>query len=378
MGSLAPVMRSIQKESGFRLDYFHRKGLPLSEWRRQGRAEVLRALSYRPRTVPLDLKVHSTITRAGYQVRTISFAGSPHYRIPAYLLVPQKGKRPYPALVALHDHGGYFVHGKEKLVHTENEHPALTEFKQELYGGRSVADELAKRGFVVLVIDAFYWGERRLRYDHPPVDMQAALKGLRPEETRYVRALNNWLGLRRHDMNSSLFLVGATWLGIMNYDDRRSVDLLVSMPEVDPHRIGCVGLSIGGMRSTYLAGMDSRIKAAIITGWMTALPTTFDITHSVVAGLPDAPGLHARLDHPDVATLAAPECAIFVQNCGQDQLFTRAGMEEAAEKIRRVYQDLGHAERFQMKFYDVPHQFNVQMQEEAFEWLEKWVGGSAR
>jgi len=94
MGSLAPVMRSIQKENGFRLDYFHRKGLPLSEWRRQGRAEVLRALSYRPRTVPLDLKVHSTITRAGYQVRTISFAGSPHYRIPAYLLGPHKGKRP--------------------------------------------------------------------------------------------------------------------------------------------------------------------------------------------------------------------------------------------------------------------------------------------
>jgi len=218
MGSLAPVMRSIQKENGFRLDYFHRNGMPLSEWQQRGRAEVFRALSYSPRTVPLDLKVTSTITRAGYEVRNISFAGSPHYRIPAYLLVPLKGKPPYPALVALHDHGGYFVHGKEKLVHTENEHPALTEFKEELYGGRSVADELAKRGFVVLVIDAFYWGERRLQYDHPPADLQAALKGLRPEETRYVHALNNWLGLRRHDMNSSLFLVGATWLGILCND----------------------------------------------------------------------------------------------------------------------------------------------------------------
>ena len=53
-------------------------------------------------------------------------------------------------------------------------------------------------------------------------------------------------------------------------------------------------------------------------------------------------------------------------------------MEEAAEKIRRFYQDFGHPELFQMKFYDVPHQFNVKMQEEAFEWLEKWVGGSSR
>ena len=40
MGSLAPVMRSIQKENGFRLDYFHRNGMPLSEWRQRGRAEV--------------------------------------------------------------------------------------------------------------------------------------------------------------------------------------------------------------------------------------------------------------------------------------------------------------------------------------------------
>jgi dienelactone hydrolase len=378
MGSLAPVMRSIQQDNGFRMDYFHRQGLPLSEWRSRGRAEVLRTLSYSPPPVPLDIKVQSTIRREGYEVRTISFAGSPYYRIPAFLLVPLKGKPPYPGIVALHDHGGYFFHGKEKLVQTENEHPALTKFKAEAYGGRSYADELAKRGFVVLVIDAFYWGERRLQYDDPPPDLRAALKDYRPEQVEYVDAMNNWLGLRRHDMISSLFLVGATWLGIMNYDDRRSVDLLVSLPEVDPHRIGCVGLSIGGMRSGYLAGMDSRIRAAIITGWMTSLPTDLDITHSVVAGLPDAPGLHASLDQPDVATLAAPQCAIFVQNCGRDLLFTHAGMQQAADKIARVYQDLGHPERFRMRFYDVPHQFNVKMQEEAFEWLEKWLDGSAR
>jgi hypothetical protein len=53
-------------------------------------------------------------------------------------------------------------------------------------------------------------------------------------------------------------------------------------------------------------------------------------------------------------------------------------MQQAADKIARVYQDLGHPERFQMRFYDVPHQFNVPMQEEAFVWLEKWLEVSAR
>jgi hypothetical protein len=93
----------------------------------------------------------------------------------------------------------------------------------------------------------------------------------------------------------------------------------------------------------------------------------------VHSALFDAFGLHAYLDHPDIATLAAPDSAVFVQNCAQDRLFTRAGMEAAASKIRAVYEDLGHQDRFHSKFYDVPHEFNIQMQEEAFGWLDKWL-----
>jgi dienelactone hydrolase len=378
MGTLTPLFRAIQKETDFRLDYRHRGRMPLDEWRRRGREEIARALSYSPKPVPLDLRVHSTTARPGYELRTISFAGSSFYRIPAFLLVPTEGKGPYPGVVALHDHGGYFVHGKEKVVDLPDEHPALVAFKKQYYGGRSYAPELARRGFVVLVIDALYWGERRLQYEQPPDDLRAQLANLNPTQPEYVAAMNRYLGARIHELNSSLALSGATWLGIMNYDDRRSVDLLASLPEVDPQRLGCVGLSIGGYRATYLTGTDPRIKASVITGWMTSLPTTFDLSYNVVAGLPDAATLHASLDHPDVASLAAPDCAILVQNCGRDRLFTRAGMEQAAEKLHSIYADLKRPERFDARFYDVPHQFNVQMQEEAFEWLKKWLSAAGQ
>jgi len=162
-------------------------------------------------------------------------------------------------------------------------------------------------------------------------------------------------------------------MGIVAHDDRRSVDLLASLPEVDASRIGCVGLSGGGYRSTYLTGLDSRIRASVIVGWMTSLPTTLDIPYSVHAGLFDAFGVHANLDHPDIASLAAPDCAIFVQNCARDRLFTRSGMETAIQKIRSVFADQKHAERFKGEFYDVPHQFNIEMQDDAFAWLEKWL-----
>lgn len=377
LGNLAPIARSIHRERGFPLEFASRKGVGVEEWRRRGRAEVQRCLSYSPRPVPLDLQVHGVVQREGYQVRRVSFAGSAHYRVPAFLLVPDKPGAKCPAVVALHDHGGWFYHGKEKLVSMENEHVALSEFRERYYGGRTYADELARRGFVVIVPDAFYWGERRLQYQQPPPELVKRLSGLDPQQPEYVQAMNSFLRERNAELNTWLGFSGTSWLGIVNHDDRRSVEVLCSLAEVDPARIGCLGLSGGGYRSTYLAGMEPRIRAAVITGWMASLPTTLDMPYSVHSALFDAHGLHASLDHPDVATLAAPGCALFVQNCAQDRLFTRAGMDSAVEKIRSVYAAVRSPERFQARYYDVPHQFNRQMQQEAFEWLEKWLAGGA-
>ncbi|MEX2263432.1 MAG: hypothetical protein WD696_15855 [Bryobacteraceae bacterium] len=373
LGSLTPVISAIQKEQGFPLAFAERKGMPVEEWRRRARAEVELRLGYAPRPVPLDLKVHSREKRDGYELRVVSFAGSPFYRIPAFLLIPAVGRPPYPGVVALHDHGGYFYHGKEKIVEGTPDHPALVTFKKQYYGGRSWASELARRGFVVLVTDAFYWGDRRIQYRSPPPNYQKLVAGLTPDQPEYVAAVNRYLREASSVLNTWMDHAGTNWLGIVQYDDRRSVDLLASIPEVAPGRIGCAGLSIGGYRATYLAGMDPRIRAAVIVGWMTTLPTTLDLPHAAHPNLLSPFGLHTKLDHPDVASLAAPESAMFVQQCALDRLFTRAGMQQAAEKIGAVYAALGKPERYRSKFYDVPHQFNAEMQEEAFDWLDKWL-----
>lgn len=372
LGNLGPIIRSIHNARGFPMDFEHRGDLSVSEWRARGRAAVQKALSYNPEKVALDMKVHSVVKRDGYEIRVISFAGSPFYRIPAYLLVPE-GKGPFPGVVALHDHGGWFYHGKEKLVAMEGEHVSLKEFRDRYYGGRAYAEALAKRGFVVIVADAFYWGERRPQFKHPPKGLQNLLTGVDPATTEYVLKTNRYLHDLIGDMHMRMSFTGMTWGGIINYDDRRAVDLLSSLPQVDAERIGCVGLSGGGFRSTYMAGMEPRIKAAVIVGWMTSLPTTLDIPYPVHRDMFDPFGVHASLDHPDIATLGAPDCATFVLNCAQDRLFTHEGMDAAAEKIHKVYVALKHPEKFQSRYYDVPHQFNVDMQEDAFAWLERWL-----
>src|SRR5439155_834381 len=75
-----------------------------------------------------------------------------------------------PATTARHDHGGLYLWGKEKLIDRPNEHPVLTTFKKQYYAGNSIAAELARQGYVVVVIDMFYWGERRLLLDDDAAD----------------------------------------------------------------------------------------------------------------------------------------------------------------------------------------------------------------
>jgi hypothetical protein len=90
-------------------------------------------------------------------------------------------------------------------------------------------------------------------------------------------------------------------------------------------------------------------------------------THSWVHYLP---ALHHFLDLPDVVSMMAPK-PLMVQQCRQDGLFPLEAMEESLEKIWAVYEKAGVREQFKGIFYDIPHKFSRQMQDDAFDWLDK-------
>ena len=152
----------------------------------------------------------------------------------------------------------------------------------------------------------------------------------------------------------------------------RAVDYLLTRPEVDPGRIGCMGLSIGGFRSNHLFGLDPRIKAAVAAGWMT---TYSSLLHSNLlwhTWMIYVPGQLNFLDLPDVASLNAPN-PLMIINCSRDTLFPMEGMRAAEKKLAAIYEKLGASDKFKCTFYDVPHSLNVRMQDDAIAWLEKWL-----
>src|SRR5690606_16293072 len=46
-------------------------------------------------------------------------------------------------------------------------------------------------------------------------------------------------------------------------DNRRAIDLLQSIPAVDPERIGCLGHSLGGHNTMFTAAFEPRIKVIV-------------------------------------------------------------------------------------------------------------------
>ncbi|MGH9339735.1 MAG: dienelactone hydrolase family protein [Acidobacteriota bacterium] len=303
----------------------------LESWQQQARAKVFEHLFYAPPPTAPQAEVIRRRHRGDYIEEYLTFQTTPDVRVPAYLLVPKNVTLPAPGAIVFHDHGASYLWGKEKVVEIDNEHPVLSGFKERLYGGSSIAAELARRGFVVLTIDMFYWGEGRMLLDDDP----PAYRDREAMSEEEIAAFNRRSQQSEEVVARTLFGAGISWPGVMAWDDIRALDYLSSRPEVDQQRIACAGLSVGGYRSLLLAALDERIKVAVDIGYMTSYASQVKThaKHSIRFTF-HLIGLYRYLDLPDLAALIAPR-VVMVMNGSRDILFTPEGVQAAFEKIQR-------------------------------------------
>ncbi|HTQ65035.1 MAG TPA: hypothetical protein VMI12_09565 [Puia sp.] len=291
----------------------------------------------------------------------------------AILLKPADAKGPLPAILAFHDHGGNKYFGTRKITRTaDTMHPLMEAHQKEYYEGMAWANEIAKRGYVVLVPDAFPFASRRVMFQDVPLQMRNGLNDDDPENPKNILAYNNWAGEHEHIMAKSLFSAGTTWPGVFFAEDKKALDILCARSDVDPKRIGCGGLSGGGMRTVFMAGLDPRIKCAVPVGFMTTwkdFALNKSIMHTWMVYVPLLPG---ELDFPEILSLHSPLPALVLDD-ENDDLYTPEGMKRADQILAEIYQKAGAGDRYKTSFYPGPHKFDKNMQAEAFNWFDRWL-----
>jgi dienelactone hydrolase len=291
----------------------------------------------------------------------------------AVLLKPAGATGKLPGVLAFHDHGGNKYFGCRKIARTSaQQHPMMAEHQKDYYSSKAWANELAKRGYVVLVPDAFTFGSRRVLLQDVPEHLRNGQKDDASESPGYIQAYNEWAGAHEHIMAKSLFSAGTTWPGVFFAEDQKALDVLCARDDVDANRIGCGGLSGGGLRTVVMAGLDPRIACAVDVGFMTTwndfiLHKSF--THTWMAYVPLLPN---ELEFPEILGLRAP-LPTLVLNDIDDTLYTLPEMKRAETILREVFKKANAADRFVCSYHPGPHKFDATMQEEAFRWFDRWL-----
>jgi dienelactone hydrolase len=285
------------------------------------------------RRVPLDVKTVSEEQADGYRRRKITFAAEPEDRVPAWLLLPNGlSDRPHshPAMLCLH-----------QTTKIGKDEPAGLGGLPNLH----YAHELAQRGFVCIVPDYPSFGEY-------PYDFKTQGK---------------------HYASGSM---KAIW------NNLRAVDVLESVPQVDPDRIGVIGHSLGGHNALFTAVFDLRLNAVVpscgftpfhdyyggkLAGWTSDryMPRIRDVYHNSPDEVP--------FDFPEILAALAPR-AFFTNSPIGDSNFDVAGVCRGFAEAQQIHDLLGNtSNRYRLETPDCGHDFPLEIRKEVYAWLEKML-----
>jgi dienelactone hydrolase len=279
-----------------------------------------------PDRTPLNVRILRTHDLDGYILENLVFDSRPGFSVTANLYRPKgpaTGKR--AAVVAPIGH--YLSPGK-----------AVSE-------NQALCIQLARLGFVVLTYDAIGHGER-------------------------VAQGNN-----HHEAGYALVPLGQTISGWMVWDSMRAIDYLLTRPDVDPARIGITGNSGGGLNTLFTAAIDSRLKAAAITGY------TFEFNNWIKYGGPHCtctylPAMYRSMEWFGIAGLIAPRAVLMLQG-ERDGIFPINGARNSGHATEALYKLIGRPSlaRFD-EIPEQPHAYSRPFRERMYGWMMHHLNGT--
>ena len=274
---------------------------------------VMGRLPHPKHKVPLKVRTLETKTVGTIVRRKVAYhTDSPRRIVSAYLFLPQTSARKVPAILCLH-----------QTTRIGKKEPAGLGGKPNLH----YALELAQRGYVTLAPDYPSFGD--YRYDFPP----------------------------------SNGYISGTMKAI--YDNIRAVDLLVSLKQVDPQRIGCIGHSLGGHNTMFTAAFEPRIKVLVsscgftrfhkyyqgrLKGWTSK--RYMPLIASRYQNDPD----RVPFDFTEIVASFAPR-PFFANSPLHDSNFEVSGVRDVFQSARPVYALYGAEKNLQVVYPDSGHDF---------------------
>lgn len=285
-------------------------------------------------------KSHGRIDADGYTIEKVAYESFPNYVVPGLLYRPKgyAGRRP-----AVLSPCGHSTNGKAadtyQILHIN----------------------LAKRGFIVLTYDPVGQGERSQFWD--------AAKS---------RSHFNLSCGEHCVLGNPLYLLGTSLARYRIWDGIRGIDLLASLPDVDPDKIGCAGNSGGGTLTAYISALDPRVRAAVISCYITTLPRRManriqedpdsdpeqDIYRFVSAGI----------DHAGLLALRTPRPTLVAS--ARHDFFPLAGAIESVAEVKKHYKLAGAGQQLHQVVADAKHGLSLTLRQAAYGWFERWLNDS--
>lgn len=262
---------------------------------------------------------------ARYKREKFVFTSRPGVAVAGYLLTPTDEKAPFAPVICVPGHGrgvddivGIDEHGAERTTKAGYQH--------------DFAIQVVERGMAAVAIEPMAFGCRR---DAANMKKGAGQSACQPAA-------------------GAALLFGQTMIAWRVWDVMRTIDWIAERPELDARRVGCMGISGGGTCTQFAAALDTRIKAAFVSGYLnTYRDSIMSIGHCMDNYVP---GILNWAESYDVAGLIAPRF-LFSEGGDRDPIFPVAATRESFARVKRVYEVMGVPDRAGQEIFSGEHEF---------------------
>ncbi len=278
-------------------------------------------------------KLLGTEKHQGYTLQRLVLDLNGIEPVPALLLIPEKHQSPAPGLLYIHWHGGMYDLGKEQLLRGVDVQPAY-------------APVCAEKGLVTLAIDSWCFGERKHETD-----------GGKGEQDTFKLMLWN----------------GHVLFGMMMFDELRALEYLARRPEVDPQRLGVLGMSMGATKAWWLAALDPRVRLCLdvccLTDYQELINAQALNEHGIYYYVPS---LLKYFQTPEINELIVPRPRLSV-NGRQDALTPPLGVEKIRNRLLPLYRQYGKEQDCRIELFDSAHVELPEMRKLILEWMDRYL-----